>query len=365
VSSLAPGATRDFTYNYTFNTAGTHNLWAFVDSECTVPESNEGNNIRGPVAINVTGSKPDLVVDSISFNPSNPTVGQSVAFTIRIRNQGTGAASLTIGPNLERQERSSREGVNGDQSLSNFYLDFYVDHQPTGCGDWASVAYWTVSSLAPGATRDFTYNYTFNTAGTHNLWAFVDSGCMVPESNEGNNIRGPVAINVVQGGTCSGTAMSFEQTVGGSLSNSTPSRNYCFTASAGQWVSIRMFAYNSSLDTYIKLYKPDGQLFAENDDGAGVYNNSFLVRQLPQSGTYRLEATRWGSTSGDYRLRLEAGREAALGDLDRNCVVNETDRQRMVNAIGSSDQNADLNLDGIVNTVDYSILLGRIGRTCS
>jgi murein DD-endopeptidase MepM/ murein hydrolase activator NlpD len=165
--------------------------------------------------------------------------------------------------------------------------------------------------------------------------------------------------------TCSGTAMSFEQTAGGSLSNSTPSRNYCFTASAGQWVSIRMFAYSGSLDTYIKLYKPDGQLFAEDDDGAGVGYNSFLVRQLPQSGTYRLEATRYGSTSGDYRLRLEAGREAALGDLDRNCIINETDRQRMVNAIGSSDQNADLNLDGIVNTVDYSILLGRMGRTCS
>jgi hypothetical protein len=200
VSSLAPGATRDFTYNYTFNTAGTHNLWAFVDSGCDVPESNEGNNIRGPVAINVTGSQPDLVVDSISFSPSNPTVGQSVAFTIRIRNQGTGATSLTVMPNLERQERSSREGVNGDQALSNFWLDFYVDHQPAGCGDWASVAYWQVSSLAPGATRDFTYNYTFNTAGTHNLWAFVDSGCDVPESNEGNNIRGPVVINI-QGGT--------------------------------------------------------------------------------------------------------------------------------------------------------------------
>jgi len=164
---------------------------------------------------------------------------------------------------------------------------------------------------------------------------------------------------------CGSTDMSFEQTVGGGLSNSFPRANYSFAASAGQSASIRMFAYSGSLNTYIKLYTPDGQLFAEDDDGAGVGYNSFLVRQLPQSGTYRLEATRYGSTSGDYRLRLEAGLEADLGDLDRNCVVDEADRQRMVNSIGTSDQNADLNLDGVVNSIDYSILLGRIGRSCN
>jgi len=164
---------------------------------------------------------------------------------------------------------------------------------------------------------------------------------------------------------CNGTALSFGQTVGGWLSNFIPQESYCFTASAGQWVSIRMFAYNNnSLDTYIKLYTPDGRLFALDDDGAGTGYNSFLVQRLPQSGTYRVEATRFGSTSGDYRLRLEGGREAAVGDIDRNCVVNARDVSILMSRWGTGDQDADLNLDSIVNSVDSSILQSNFGRSC-
>jgi len=164
---------------------------------------------------------------------------------------------------------------------------------------------------------------------------------------------------------CNGIALSFGQTVGGWLSNFIPWDNYCFTASAGQWASIRMFAYNNtSLYTYIKLYTPDGRLFARDDDGAGTGYNSFLVQRLPQSGTYRLEATRFGSTSGDYRLRLEGGREAAVGDIDRNCVVNARDVSILMSRWGSGDQDADLNLDGVVNSVDSSVLQSNFGRSC-
>ncbi len=118
---------------------------------------------------------PDLVVESITFSPSSPVVGQPVAFTIRIKNQGTGTAS---------------------PGSSYFVVDFYIDHQPTGCGDYGQPIGVVTSPLAPGATLDFTYTHVFTTEGTHQAWAFVDSGCQVAESDDGNNIAGPVDVAV-------------------------------------------------------------------------------------------------------------------------------------------------------------------------
>src|SRR5438105_4683544 len=88
-------------------------------------------------------------------------------------------------------------------------------------------------------------------------------------------------------------ALGLGQIVKGTISDKAPETRYCLSASAGDWVSIRMFAANgSSLDTYLKLYAPDGKLMAVDDDGAQVDFNSFLVKQLPQAGMYSVVATR-------------------------------------------------------------------------
>ena len=53
-----------------------------------------------------------------------------------------------------------------------------------------------MASLAAGATQDFTYTHVFTTEGTHQAWAFVDSGCQIVESNDSNNIAGSVTVPV-------------------------------------------------------------------------------------------------------------------------------------------------------------------------
>jgi subtilase family serine protease len=105
-----------------------------------------------------------LIVESVTLSPNNLTVGQLVDVTIRIRNQGAAPVE------------------------TSFYVDFYADDQPIGCQDWGSM-FWTVESLPAGATQDLTFTYPgFGTAGTHTVWAFVDSGCQITESNETNNM---------------------------------------------------------------------------------------------------------------------------------------------------------------------------------
>jgi len=159
--------------------------------------------------------------------------------------------------------------------------------------------------------------------------------------------------------------IAFEKTVSGSIENMAPGLNYCFTASAGQWVSIRMFRFgNGTLDPYLRLYGPDGQSAAQNDNGVGIGSNSFLTYQFPRNGTYRLEAGRLGDGYGEFRLRLENGREAAVGDINQDCEVNLNDLSWITLSWGTSEQKADLNLDGTVNQADLEIAETNWGYRC-
>ncbi|GIW91560.1 MAG: hypothetical protein KatS3mg109_1992 [Pirellulaceae bacterium] len=164
--------------------------------------------------------------------------------------------------------------------------------------------------------------------------------------------------------SCSGAAIALEQRVEGRLSDATPSVSYCLNAAAGQMISARMFALgNDGLDTYLKVWTPDGRLLAENDDGLNIGYNSFLSVRLPQEGVYRIEATRYGG-EGRYALRVEAGFEAAVGDLDRDCDVDNVDRDRLLSLLGEVDPNADLDLGGSVNVRDLLFLNRSIGINC-
>lgn len=159
--------------------------------------------------------------------------------------------------------------------------------------------------------------------------------------------------------------LPYERTVEGNLSDAKPEVRYCLAVAAGDWMSIGMFAVKgSTLDTYIKVYLPDGKLFAGDDDGAQIGGNSFLVKRATQAGVYKVVATRY-SGSGTYRLRVEKGSKAALGDLNRDCIVNEMDTQIMQAALGTNDPYADLNLDGVVDAQDRQALQLRLGRGCT
>lgn len=119
-------------------------------------------------------AQPDLIVQNITASPANPTTNQSVTFTVRIKNQGTANVS------------------------SSFYVDFYIDDQPVAnCSDFGT-HWWTVTSLAAGATQDLIYTHSsgLSTSGAHSLYAFADTNCYISESNENNNILGPVTISV-------------------------------------------------------------------------------------------------------------------------------------------------------------------------
>jgi|GEM_PF-5358039 len=116
-------------------------------------------------------AQPDLVVLGIETDPAEPDPGETVDVHVTVKNQGAADAG-------------------------GFVIDWYADLAapplPYEVGDrWESV-----TSLAAGATYTMSATYTYSTTGIYNMYAQVDTDQQVTESNEGNNVLGPVSIVV-------------------------------------------------------------------------------------------------------------------------------------------------------------------------
>ena len=114
----------------------------------------------------------DLIIQSITPVPANPSTGQAVDFSVVIKNQGSADAA-------------------------GFWVDLFIDTPlPTDCSS-AGQAFQFVSGLAAGASQTLTINYAgFSTTGSHAINGTVDTNCNVSESNESNNTH---SINVSVG----------------------------------------------------------------------------------------------------------------------------------------------------------------------
>tara|TARA_B100000315_G_scaffold260807_1_gene325614 strand:+ start:195 stop:2042 length:1848 start_codon:yes stop_codon:yes gene_type:complete len=113
---------------------------------------------------------PDLKVTSFSVSEVNPEIGDDVTYTIVITNQGTGNAS------------------------SIFYIDLYLNLiYPPVPGQSGNI-WWEVPGLAPGAAVTKSETVIQSSPGYWYSYAQVDHNQGVDESNEGNNIEGPIDI---------------------------------------------------------------------------------------------------------------------------------------------------------------------------
>jgi len=111
--------------------------------------------------------------------------------------------------------------------------------------------------------------------------------------------------------------ISYGQTLNGTINPAYDRDPYFFSGSAGDTVTIRLNKANSNLDPYVELWK-DGRLIGQNDDGGGNLN-SLLVTTLSESGTYRIVARGYGSSTGAYTLQLT--RESARDPDDYRWIA--------------------------------------------
>ncbi|MEO3871754.1 discoidin domain-containing protein [Nonomuraea sp. B12E4] len=93
VGALAAGASTTVSSNIGTRDAGTYQLSAKVDEDNRVIEQNEANNTAsGTVTVRPVDTA-DLIASPVAWTPGNPAAGNTVTFTVAIRNQGTVASS--------------------------------------------------------------------------------------------------------------------------------------------------------------------------------------------------------------------------------------------------------------------------------
>ncbi|MFC1913652.1 CARDB domain-containing protein [Chloroflexota bacterium] len=149
VNSLAPGASTTKTFTWTAE-AGSHTIKAIADSDNNVAESNENNNEK---TFAFSPAVADLIIQNISWSPQNPSKGDTLTFSITIKNQGSGSAA------------ASR-------------VDFYIDGSSRG--------YQQVQRMDAGNSATITYTWIAK-AGSHDTRAVADAENYVTESDEANN----------------------------------------------------------------------------------------------------------------------------------------------------------------------------------
>jgi len=240
-----------------------------------------------PIAPPVAGS-PDLVVLGLN---TYPNADGTIIVEAVVQNQG------------------NRDTQNG------FYNDLYVDHLPTGAGDYTgSVELWVNSPIAAGAVVTLTAslpNLNGQVAAaqsaapgsetTHTLYMQTDSAGVVPETNKANNVSS-VGTEI-----CLATADAFEgnNTVNAASNlglNQAQSHNFSqagdqdwlkFNAEAGKTYSLSTSNLGAAADTALYLYSTDGStLLTANDD----INDSLASRidwVAPANGTYYLLIRHW------------------------------------------------------------------------
>jgi len=175
VSSLGPNTCKSVTASSTGLAAGAYNTWAQVDTESAIVETDETNNVSGPVAVKVADTKPqkpDLVVSNLLVQVSSSA--GTAKYTATVCNNGLGAAAGTS-------------------------LDIYVDSASSPSLKQAGDTSLTVSSLAAGACTSLTWSTKLTSGKTYSSWATVDRLNTIAESGEANNRYGPVKFTV--GGT--------------------------------------------------------------------------------------------------------------------------------------------------------------------
>ncbi len=95
----------------------------------------------------------------------------------------------------------------------------------------------------------------------------------------------------------------------GEITNEQPWQAYTFTAPAGDIVTITMNAASGSLDPYLALLDPTGNVLYVNDDAAEGVTDSLLANSLLAiDGNYTIVATRYGldigGTEGSFNLTI-------------------------------------------------------------
>ena len=170
VPGLLPNQETTVTFNISWPQGGYHDLYASVDTQLSVVETNETNNISGPV--NIMVSKPDLVIDSLSVSTTTADINETVFVDVVIRNQG-------------------------EVDATSFNVDLYDNPPSTPTAGDSGVFTEQIGGLSMGSSTTVTFQVSWGSNSSHVLIAQIDSFGVITEVSESNNLSNTANVTVM------------------------------------------------------------------------------------------------------------------------------------------------------------------------
>ena len=231
---------------------------------------------------------PDLVVTGIEVVPEIPLKGQTVMIRVTIKNQGL--ADVEMNP------------------PNNFWSDLYIDPAElpiqlgqNGVYEWGCQAAW----VPAGGSHILEMEYVFDQVKTYALYAQVDTDNHVFESNDYNNVGGPVMVEVLADAIVQQTHEEFQLGMASSLDISHPEG------------VLRLGIFNEPF-TEPEVYFPDEQI-NNPDSPPGLPDCPTCVNQerpvlIGDSGSRLFVAWEDGRNGGVFNRDIFFSRSADDGD---------------------------------------------------
>ncbi|NUN14661.1 MAG: hypothetical protein HUU55_13605 [Myxococcales bacterium] len=173
---LAPGSFKTIKFYWKTPAAKLTTAWCIIDSGQAIQETNENNNMYGPLyvdlGVDTPLNDPDLVIENFEATVQ----GMSISYQVDIRNSGEKSATAFTVAVVHSSEGTPNFGTVASDNKTTVFVG---------------------NGLAPGETQSLKLFWPQATVGSHKAWAMVDSTNAVVESDENNNAAGPEASTVV------------------------------------------------------------------------------------------------------------------------------------------------------------------------
>jgi len=162
VTGIGAGQSKVVTLVLSDVEAGSYRSWVIADPEDYEEESNEDNNVRGPITVEVEEQLLGPNLEITDFQAVSD--GSYTYYEFTIKNTG-------------------------DEVATDFWVDLFYDQasQPDACdyGDF----YDEVFDLQPGATKTFEHEVEDGPEWWWDSWLYLDSCDDLEESDEGDNVE--------------------------------------------------------------------------------------------------------------------------------------------------------------------------------
>ena len=359
VGALAVGASATVSANIGARDAGTYALSAKVDESNTVFELNEANNsFTSSTNLVVTPvSSSDLVASSVAWSPGNPSAGNTVTFSVTIKNQGSAAsASGAHGVTL-----SLLSGSTVIKTLTGSYtgtLAAGASSPVLTLGTWTAVnGKYTVHTVIAVDANELSVKQANNTSDKS---FFVGRGANMPydayEAEDGTLGGGAAVVGPNRtigdlAGEASGRkAVTLNQTgasVQWTTRNPTNTIVARFSIPDGTTSSINVYV-NGSLNKTLPLTSKYAWLYGNEtapqnsgSDPRHIYDeaNILLTGSFPAGSTIKLQkdAANSGTIAIDF-INLEQVSALANPDASKYVVPTGFDQQSVQNALDTARQ---------------------------